>query len=130
MSAPHPNLLVEHLGEVIVVTMKPEDFFDQQMISIAKQELLDLVAAERPIKLIVSFKNVERFSSAFLGALVSLREHLRFHHAEAELKLCELRPAHREVFRLVDPQQGLFKLYETVAEAFRAFQAGSAQQSE
>lgn len=126
MSTPHPNLLVEHISDVIVVTMKPEDFFDQQTISIAKQELLALVATERPAKLIISFKHVQRFSSAFVGALVSLREHLRFHHPEAELKLCDLRTAHREVFRLVDPQQTLFKLYETTAEAFRAFPGGPA----
>lgn len=124
MSEPHPNLLVEHIGEVIVVTMKPEDFFDQQTISLAKRELLDLATAEQPRKLIISFQNVRRFSSAFVGALVSLREHLRFHHPEAELKLCDLQPEHREVFRLVDPQQSLFKLHETIAEAFRVFQAG------
>ena len=41
------------------------------------------------------------------------------------MKLSDLRPAHREVFRLVDPNQSLFKLYEGVAIAFRAFQAGA-----
>ena len=30
MTDPHPNLLVEHIGDVIVVTLKPDDFFDQQ----------------------------------------------------------------------------------------------------
>lgn len=125
MTDPHPNLLVEHIGEVTVVTLKPEDFFDEQMIATAKRELLELVKTEQPAKLIVSFKNIRRFSSAFFGALVSLREHLRFHHQDAELKLSDLRPVHREVFRLVDPNQGLFKLYEDVASAFRAFQAGA-----
>jgi anti-anti-sigma regulatory factor len=123
MSDVLPVLLVEHIGDVIVVTLKPDDFFDQQTISTAKRELLDLVKTEQPTRMIISFQNVQRFSSAFVGALVSLREHLRFHHPEAELKLCNLQPAHREVFRLVDPHQSLFKLYETVADAFRAFQA-------
>ena len=123
MTDPHPNLLVEHIGDVIIVTLKPDDFFDQQMISTAKRELLDLVKAEQPAKLIISFKNIQRFSSAFFGALVSLKEHQRFHHPDAEVKLSDLRPAHREVFRLVDPNQGLFKLYENVAAAYGAFQA-------
>jgi len=123
MSDLHPILLVEHISDVVVVTLKPDDFFDQQTISTAKRELLELAKTEQPTQVIVSFQNVRRFSSAFIGALVSLREHLRFHHPEAELKLSSLQPAHREVFRLVDPHQALFKLYETVADAFRAFQA-------
>lgn len=125
MTDPHSNLLVEHIRDVTVVTLKPEDFFDEQMIATAKRELLALVKTEQPAKLIVSFKNVQRFSSAFFGALVSLKEHLRFHHPEAEMKLSDLRPAHREVFRLVDPNQSLFKLYESVADAFRTFPAGA-----
>jgi anti-anti-sigma regulatory factor len=125
MTDPYPNLLVEHIGDVVVVTLKPDDFFDQQMIATAKRELLAMVKTEQPAKLIVSFKNVQRFSSAFIGILVGLKEHLRFHHSEAEMKLSDLRPAHREVFRLVDPNQSLFKLYDGVAIAFRAFQAGA-----
>lgn len=121
MTDAHPNLLVEHIGSVIVVTLKPEDFFDQQTIAAGKRELLDLVKAEQPTRLILSFRNVQRFSSAFVGALVSLKEHLRFYHPDAELKLCDLRTTHREVFRLVDPNQELFKLYPTVADAFAAF---------
>lgn len=124
MTDPHPNLLVEHISGVIIVTMTSDDFFDQQAIAKAKRDLLELVKTEKPTRLIVSFKNIQRFSSAFVGTLVSLKEHLRFHHPEAEVKLCDLRLTHREVFRLVDPHQGLFKLYETVADAFRAFQAG------
>jgi anti-anti-sigma regulatory factor len=125
MTDPHPNLLVDHIGDVTIVTLKPEDLFDQQTIAAAKRELLELVKTEQPAKLIVSFKNIQRFSSAFFGALVSLKEHLRFHHPDAEIKLSDLRPTHREVFRLVDPQQGLFKLYETVPDAFSAFRAGT-----
>jgi len=125
MTDPYPNLLVEHIGDVTIVTLKPDDFFDQQMIALAKRELLDLVKAEQPAKLILNFKNIQRFSSAFIGILVGLKEHLRFHHPEAEMKLSDLRPAHREVFRLVDPNQTLFKLYEGVPNAYRAFQAGA-----
>ncbi|MCU0870900.1 MAG: STAS domain-containing protein [Pirellulaceae bacterium] len=125
MTDPYPNLLIEHIGDITVVTLKPGDFFDQQMIAIAKRELLDMVKAEQPTKLILSFKNIQRFSSAFIGILVGLKEHLRFHHPEAEMKLADLRPAHREVFRLVDPNQTLFKLYEAVPNAYEAFRAGA-----
>lgn len=126
MTDPYPQLLVERIGDVTVVTLKSDDFFDQQMIALAKRELLDLAKAEQPVKLILSLKNVQRFSSAFIGVLVGLKEHLRFHHSEAEMKLADLRAAHREVFHLVDPNQALFKLYEGVPQAFRSFQVGAA----
>ena len=45
MTDPYPNLLVEHIGDVTIVTLKPDDFFDQQMIATAKRELLDMVKA-------------------------------------------------------------------------------------
>jgi len=126
MSDPYPNLLVEHIGDVIIVTIKPADLFDEQIIVLTKREQLDMVKAEQPAKLIISCKNVQRFASAFIGILVGLKEHLRFHHPEAEMKLADLRPAHREVFRLVDPNQTLFKLYEGVPQAYRSFQVGAA----
>lgn len=125
MSDLYPSLLVEHIGDVVIVTIKPEDLFDEQILVLVKRELLELVKAEQPTKLIISCKNIHRFSSAFIGILVGLKEHLRFHHPEADMKLSDLRPTHREVFRLVDPNQSLFKLYEGVPQAYRSFQAAA-----
>lgn len=121
MTDPHPTFQSETLGDVTIVTLQPADFFDQQTIAAAKRELLLFVKTEKPAKLILRFANIQRFSSAFFCALVNLKEHIRFHHSNAEIKLCELQSQHREIFKLVDPNQTLFKLYDTVKDAFTSF---------
>ncbi|NLF71108.1 MAG: hypothetical protein GX575_18920 [Candidatus Anammoximicrobium sp.] len=111
----------EKLGDVMIVTLLPSDFFDQQTIALAKRELTALLKAENPARLIVRFTNVERFSSDFIRVLVLLREHILGNHPNGETKLCELRPQHQVIFKVFDPQQMLFKLYGTVKDAFTAF---------
>ena len=121
MTAANPIFQSEKLGDVTIVTLLPPDFFDQQTIAIAKRELTAFVRAENPAKLIVRFTNVERFSSDFIRVLVILREHILANHPDGETKLCELQSQHRVIFKVFDPQQMLFKLYDTVKDAFTAF---------
>ena len=121
MNGANPTYQSEKLGDVTIVTLLASDFFDQQTIAVAKRELAALLKAENPAKLIVRFTNVERFSSDFIRVLVLLREHILGNHPEGETKLCELQEQHRVIFKVFDPQQRLFKLYDTVKDAFTAF---------
>ncbi len=121
MTDANPLYQSEKLGDVTIVTLLPSDFFDQQTIAAAKRELVALLKAENPARLIVRFKNVERFSSDFIRVLVLLREHILGNHPDGETKLCELQSQHRVIFKVFDPQQKLFKLYDTVKDAFTAF---------
>lgn len=118
---PHPIFQSENLGDVTIVTLLPSDLFDQQTIATAKRELAAFVKKENPAKLIVRYTNVERFSSDFIRVLVILREHIRANHPDGELKLCELQPQHRVIFKVFDPQQKLFRLYDTVKDAYASF---------
>ena len=122
MTDANPIFQSENLGDVTIVTLLPSDFFDQQTIAAAKRELTAFVKAENPAKLIVRFTNVARFSSDFVRVLVMLREHIRANHPHGEIRLCELQAQLRTVFKVFDPQQKLFKLDDTVKDAYAAFQ--------
>ena len=121
MTDANPIFQSETLGDVTIVKLLPSDFFDQQTIAAAKRELAAFVKTENPAKLIVRFTNVERFSSDFIRVLVILREHILANHPDGETKLCELQPQHRVIFKVFDPEQKLFKLYDTVKNAFASF---------
>jgi len=117
----HQYFRVEQLGEVTVITLTAFDFFDQMTNAEAKRELVAYVQTEKPSKLVVSFQHIQRFSSEFIGTLVSVKKQQRTLQADAQMRLCALQPSHREVFKLVDPHQALFKLHDTVVEASAAF---------
>jgi anti-anti-sigma regulatory factor len=123
MTDENPIFQSENLGDVTIVTLLPSDFFDQQTIAAARRELTAFWKAENPAKMVLRFTNVQRFSSDFVRVLVILREHLRANHPAGELKLCELQAQLRVVFKVFDPQQKLFKLYDTVKDAYAAFQS-------
>jgi anti-anti-sigma regulatory factor len=121
MTDANPIFQSEKLGDVTIVTLLPSDFFDQQTIALAKRELTAFMKAENPAKLILRFTNVARFSSDFVRVLVMLREHLRANHPAGGIKLCELQEQLRVVFKVFDPQQKLFSLYDAVKDAYAAF---------
>ncbi len=123
MTEANPIFQSENLGGVNIVTLLPSDFFDQQTIAAARRELAAFSKTQNPARLIVRFTNVERFSSDFIRVLVMLREHILANHPGGEMKLCEVQSQLRTVFKVFDPQQKLFKLYDTVKDAFTAFPA-------
>lgn len=123
MTGANPIFQSETLGGVTIVTLLPSDFFDQQTIAAARRELAAFSKAVNPARLILRFTNVERFSSDFIRVLVMLREYILANHPDGEMKLCEVPSQLRTVFKVFDPQQKLFKLYDTVKDAFTAFPA-------
>jgi anti-anti-sigma regulatory factor len=112
---------IEHVGEVTILTLTIFDFFDQVANAETKRELIRFAQAEKPQKLIISFEHVQRFSSEFIGTLVSLKKQMRSLHSDAAIKLCTMQPTHREVFKLIDPNQALFKIHDAVSDAYESF---------
>jgi len=115
------------LGDVTMVTPTAFDFFGQEANVEMKKELTQYVRDERPAKLLVNFENVQRFSTEFIGTLLSVKKLL---DPDGEIKLCSMEFMHREVFQLLNLDGTVFDIYDTIEEACEAFRRAGAADPE
>jgi len=110
---------VERRGDVTVVTPTVSDLFGLAINSELRKELLRFVQGEKPEKVVVDFHNVQRFLTDWISTLLSLKKRLVVNGGE--VKLCSMRPTHREIFRLCNLDGTAFQILETVNEAVQSF---------
>jgi hypothetical protein len=113
---------VDHIQETTVLTPVNVDlrFSDQRRKM--RQQLLEFATTERPRQLIVSF---ERFHptivpSQFITDLVRLKDRLKPHGGV--ILFCSMSDLLQETLQICDPHQELFKRYDSLADAYEAFQ--------
>ncbi len=113
----HFNL--EHNNEVSVVTLTDTELLDRLLTNELQDELVDFVESEKPTQMIINFQEVRRCSTEIINALLRSRKRLSAH--DGRLKLCQMRAEIREVFRLLNLEGTVFKIYKTVSDAVQDF---------
>src|SRR5262245_3752151 len=98
MSKPRRRLEVEDIGEVTVVTFVDRKILDEKIIPIIGQQLLALVDELGKKLVVLNFSNVEYYSSAAAGKLITLNRHLQ--GVGGRLVLCNIRPEIYEHFEM------------------------------
>jgi len=109
---------IEAKGEVTVVTPTVFDFIDQAVNFESKKELITFARREQLDKVVVDFQNIQRFSTEFIGTLLSLKRQIG---AAGKIKLCSLQPVQRDIFRVLNLDGTVFEILEDVNEAVRSF---------
>ncbi|MBI1764216.1 MAG: STAS domain-containing protein [Acidobacteria bacterium] len=92
------RLDLEEIGGVTVARFVDKKILDEGNIQIIGNELFALVDTDGRRKIIVDFSNVEYFSSAALGKLITLDKKVKT--AKGKLRLCSIRPDIYEVFAI------------------------------
>lgn len=113
----HFRIVVD--GDVIVVTPTVFDFLDQVTNFESKRELIRFAQEHRPGKAVVDFHNVQRFSTEFIGMLLSFKRQMG---ANGKIALCAMQPVHRDIFRVLNLDGTVFQIFATVDEAVQSFQ--------
>lgn len=83
------------VGEVAVATLMDRKVIDEGNIQLLGNELFALVEVEGRRKLIVDFSQVEYYSSAALGKLITLDKKMKA--AKGQLRFCSIRSEIYEV---------------------------------
>jgi len=109
---------IERKGDVTVVTPTVFDFIDQTTNFESKKELVQFAQHEKPDKVVVDFQNLQRFSTEFIGTLLSFKKQMG---AGGKIKLCSLQPVHRDIFRVLNLDGTVFEILEDVNEAMQSF---------
>lgn len=107
------------VGDVLVVTPTVFDFLDQVTNFEAKRELIHFAQDRRPDKAVVDFHHVQRFSTEFIGTLLSFKRQMG---TNGRIALCAMQPVHRDIFRVLNLDGTVFQIFATVDEAVQSFQ--------
>lgn len=109
---------IERKADVTIVTPIVFDFIDQTLNFESKKELVEFAQREKPLKVVVDFQNIQRFSTEFIATLLSFKKQIG---AGAKIKLCSLQPVQRDIFRVLNLDGTAFEILEDVGEAVRSF---------
>jgi anti-anti-sigma regulatory factor len=118
MTDPFKYFRVEAVGEVAVIKPTKPDFLSQVANVEMKKELVDYARQAQPMKVLVNFENIRRFSTEFIGNLLSMKKLLG---AKAAVKLCSMEPLHREVFDMLKLTDTVFEIYDSQDDALESF---------
>ncbi len=118
MTSQLEHFRIEQQGDVTVVTPTVFDFLDQVTNFEAKRELIRFAQEKKPVKAVVDFHHVQRFSTEFIGTLLSFKRQMG---AGARISLCSMQPVHRDIFRVLNLDGTVFQIFDNVAHAVEAF---------
>jgi anti-sigma B factor antagonist len=93
-------------GEVLVITYNEARILDEMVIQQIQEELLAILRGTWETSIVVDFRNVRFLASAALGVLVRVNKKVK--EAKRTMKLCNLSPENRQVFKVT----GLEKIFE------------------
>ena len=118
MTSQLEHFRIEQQGDVIIVTPTVFDFLDQVTNFEAKRELIRFAQNEKPHKAVVDFHNVQRFSTEFIGTLLSFKRQMG---EGARISLCSMQPVHRDIFRVLNLDGTVFQIFDDVTHAVESF---------
>ncbi len=112
------STVVRTVGDIVVVYFVDSEIFDEIQIKWLGNELYALVEEQSRNRMVISFQNVTRFSTALLGKLVSLKK--RAAEKDGDVKLCAVPPGIMDVFRITGLDRA-FDIFDDEMEAITAF---------
>ena len=118
-SAACAHFLVEKTVDgVTVASFADAELLDETVIREVEEELWEIAYGLGAVSLLLTFGRVRLMSSGLLGVLLLFSR--RFDEIGGRLKLCEIAPGLREVFRIAG-YEALFEIYPNEMRALDAF---------
>lgn len=111
----------ETLDGFLVLQLINPKLYDTLVISELEDELLELLDREQPDRVIVDFTAVTHCSTAVINGLLRAKKRLLSHGGR--LRLCGMRPAIRDAYRILNLDGTVFHIDENLDESKTAFLA-------
>ena len=118
MPSKFAHFQVEVIDETHVLRLRDQKLIDSNVVDDLREELLRYVADEMPPKLVISFKEVARFSSENFGALLDTNNLAKAN--DCEVRLCEVSDQIREIFAITRLDQ-IFEIHGSIPGAMGLF---------
>ena len=112
------SLVVRTVGDLVVAYFVDSKILEEMQIKWLGNELYDLVEKQFKTRIILSFQNVQRFSTALLGKLIGLKK--KAVTAGGTVKLCCIPPNIMEIFN-VTGLDAAFDIFDDERSAIKSF---------
>jgi anti-sigma B factor antagonist len=109
---------VKQLGPVALIQPREQEIVGRNLINDLADELVEYAQKEKPTNVVVSLKQVSRYSSEAIGGLIRLERRVRAQGGR--VKLC-MNKELRELFRVTRLDGTLFEIFESESEAVASF---------
>jgi anti-anti-sigma factor len=119
MSADFQHLKIDRKGDAVVIILANVELYDRLMTDEVRQELITLIDAEKPLKVVISFEEVAHCSTEVINALIRARKRVLSYGGE--FRLCLVRQEMRQVLRVLKLDGTIFDIHDTLNGALLSF---------
>jgi len=113
------HLSVQQMDDVTVVQVVTPKLSDSLTVSEFQDELVEMIDADGPQKVVISFKGVLHCSTAVINGLLRAKKRLLTN--EGALRLCGMADVIREAYRMLHLDGTVFDIDDTLEESLTAF---------
>ena len=110
---------IECVDDVVVVRLSGMQLDSRSAVDELHDELQSLIEEQRPRKLVVSFGRVSHATSQAFGRLVHIQKQIE--ESGGMIKLCEIHPAIRNAFNVLDLDGRFSPIHDCESEALNDF---------
>ena len=111
---------IRNSDDVTILDIKAKELSELDFQEQLRDELMSLVKATSPQKLLLSLKGVEFMGSNAIGILINVRKAVDA--CGGRLYLCDLQTNVRMAFKVLNLEGTLFKIFSNESEALNAFE--------
>ncbi|MFO7899506.1 MAG: STAS domain-containing protein [Planctomycetota bacterium] len=112
------STVVRTVGNIAVVYFVDSQILEEMQIKWLGNELQQLVQDQGRNQVVISFENVERFSTALLGKLIGMKK--KAAEQQGDVKLCAIPPSIMEIFK-VTGLDAAFDIFDDEMGAIKSF---------
>ena len=119
--AEYKRFEVTHENGVTVLRLVDAELSDLVLQDAIHEELMGLVEADKPAKMLLDFSAVQYCTTGIIGSLLTTKK--RVVGGGGEFKLCGLTKHVHDAFKALNLENTVFDVYATKDEALAAFDA-------
>ena len=106
------------VGPVLLVRPIASEYLDRQDIALLTDELATLISGNKPDQIVLTLKQVSKYSSEAIGGLVRVNNMVKKYGGV--MKLC-MSDELRELFKVAGLEGTVFDIYRTESNAIASF---------
>ena len=106
------------VGPVMLIRPMATEYLDRQDISLMTDELATLVSGNKPEQIVLTLKQVSKYSSEAIGGLIRVNQIVKEYGGV--MKLC-MTDELRELFQATGLEGRVFDIYKTESNAIASF---------
>ena len=119
LDASFSRISVESRADGGVISFLNAELKEESILQEVENQIIEFIKQQKPKRVVLDFKAVKFMSSMMIRSLIRIRDWVVGN--DGQLKLANVPPHIREIFRITQLEGRLFFLYDSIGEALGAF---------